>query len=114
MSIQRDLWRQRAGLTEQTKTVSQPEPEQIEEDIEFTDEEFLFLESVCNLLETGQLDEFIDPISLGVGAVGAHIAHKVVGGISNKLNKMKAHSRAKQTLKLKHKQNLLKLKNQFS
>lgn len=110
MSIQRDLWRQRAGLTEQTKT----ELEQLDESLEFTDEEFLFLESVCNLLETGQLDEFIDPISLGVGAVGAHVLHKVVGGVSNKLNKMKAHNRAKQALELKHKQNLLKLKNQFS
>ena len=110
MSLQLELWKQRAGLTEQVKTESQPEPEQIEEDTEFTDEEFLFLETVCNLLETGQLDEFIDPISLAVGAGAMHLASKV----GNKLGSMQAHSRAKQQLKLKHKQQMLNLKNKFS
>lgn len=106
MSIQLELWKQRAGLSEQVKT----EIEQIEEDTEFTDEEFLFLESVCKLLENGQLDEFIDPISLAVGAGAMHVA----GKIGNKLGQMKAHSRAKQAMKLKHKQQLLQLKNRFS
>jgi hypothetical protein len=106
MSIQTDLWKKRAGLSEQTKT----ELEQLDESLEFTDEEFLFLESVCNLLETGQLDEFIDPVSLAVGAGAMHLAGKV----SNKLGAMKAHSRAKQQMKLKHKQQLMSLKNKFS
>ena len=93
MTIQRDLYIQRAGLNE--------EVEEIVEELTLEEMEAL----VKFFEEKEQLLEF-EPVSMALGAAG------VLG--YRKLKKMAQHHKAKSQLKSQHKKQLQQLKKRYS
>jgi hypothetical protein len=94
MTIQRDLYIQRAGLTEKTEEITLED---------FSIEE---LEALHSLLEEKEhLLEF-EPVSMALGAAGV-LAFR-------KMKKVVAHQKAKSALKAQHKQQLQQLKKRYS
>ena len=98
MTIQRDLYIQRAGLTEKTEEITLED---------FSIEE---LEALHSLLEEKEhLLEF-EPVSMALGAAAGTAGVLAV----RKMKKMVAHQKAKSALKAKHKQELQALKKRYS
>jgi hypothetical protein len=98
MTIQRDLYIQRTGLTEAT------------EEITFEDFSLEELEALHALLEEKEhLLEF-EPVSMAIGAAATGAG--ILG--FRKMKKMVAHQKAKSVLKAKHKQELQTLKKRYS